>query len=510
MVRRVIWPDTLQVPVRLSAFSGCINTDVAIVGGGITGLTLALQLLRLGKSFTLIEASNIGAGTTGASTANLYVPVESYYQNILSQFGEETAKLVATSRKTALDFIEQVVDDYAIACNFRRRPWYIFTQDRKKHAFIEQEVKALTQAGVAVQQITEWPCHMKFTFAAKIEQQGHFNPLNYVYALASLLVEQGCQIFAYTPLLAYKRQQDVWELTVPHGRIRAKQLVLATHTPVGIHAVHTKIYPYRSCAIATRLPTQDYPDGVFWHIDPPGCFFSSHPVFDEKLDTLIFAGNHHKTEVLAGLSHWQHEQNLRAYITEHFSHAILRYAWSAQHYQAADGLPYIGLVRYFTPPLYVATGYAADGLIYGTVAGLLLGDLLIGKKNAWAGIYAARRLTVRASFKRLVWENLQVLLRYLQDYPGNAEVQGACELAQGEGKIIEQGGEKWAVYRDKQGKLHQVSALCTHLKCLVKWNDLEKTWDCPCHGSRFAVDGRIIEGPALRPLPKKENPDVDK
>ena len=378
----------------------------------------------------------------------------------------------------------------------------MFTKLPENKLMIEREFAALTHCELPVAFIDDLPLAIPFSRAIKLADQARFNPLFYLQGLAKVLVKNKVQLYERTPLTSYKEHKDYCIIETPAAIIKARKLLLTTHVPVGFNFLQMKVFPYRSYAIAAKLNEAPYPNGVIWDIDNPHFAISSHSMMGEALDLLIIAGNHHKTGQ-AQTSHRKQQRAVVAYLKNHFKVSEIEYEWSAQHYQPADGLPYIGLASRFSQNTYVATGYAADGLTYGTMAGMLLADKVQAKSNPWIALYKTPRFTPLASAAKFSKENLNVLAHYLADYPGSVEACDYSAIKPGQGKIFEEQGEKWAVYRDKNNQLHRVSAICTHMKCLVKWNDAEKSWDCPCHGSRFTIDGDVIEGPALSPLKKK-------
>ncbi|WP_052290810.1 (2Fe-2S)-binding protein [Candidatus Amoebophilus asiaticus] len=237
-------------------------------------------------------------------------------------------------------------------------------------------------------------------------------------------------------------------------------------------------------------------------MDAPYYATSTHNIFSKDIDTIIVAGNNHKTGQPLLREHIDHFISTEQYIKQHYGVDTIQATWSAQHYKTADSIPYIGPANRSSKRIYVATGYATDGLIYGTVAGIILSDLVIGKENSWASVYNSNRFTPIASFGSFVKENLNTSLYYLLGYVRSMFERKLAAIKPGEGKVISAKGKKVAAYRNKDGTFKIVSAVCTHMRCIVAWNGAEKSWDCPCHGSRFSVDGNIIEGPALDPLHK--------
>jgi glycine/D-amino acid oxidase-like deaminating enzyme/nitrite reductase/ring-hydroxylating ferredoxin subunit len=499
------WEATTPNRPEFPALEGNLEVDVAIVGGGITGITTAMQLSNAGLKVAVLEARRVGGGTTGWSTGNLYVPVGPYLHSISKSRNETVMQTVAQARGAALDFIEQQTQQKNIDCHFSRRPWYFFTQDDKMVSTIEDEVEALNKAGFDAAFVTEIPY---FTLpglkrAAHLQNQARFHPLRYVLGLATSIAQSGCQIFEHTTVLDYEEKEDHCLVKTNHGLVTCKQVVLATHIPIGIHSVQTVASPYRSYVVAVRLKNGQYPDAYFWHNDEKHHAITTHSTDSMELDMLMIAGNYHKTGQASHQEYQHYFNQLEDYARKHFDVASVEYRWSAQHYRSGDGVPYIGLTHKGAKRTYIATGYYADGLIYGTVAGIELADMILKKANSWNEAFDATRGTNLATAGQFVKENLNVAAQYLKDIPAG-QVHHFKDIQPGEGKTMEVESEKLAVYRDEDNKLHVCSAVCTHMKCIVNWNNAERTWDCPCHGSRFMIDGSVIEGPAILNLERKQ------
>jgi len=474
-----------------------IEVDVAIIGGGITGITAALHLIKAGKKVAIIEADKVGGVTTGYSTGNLNIAVQPFYQNIYSKFDFETAKSIAHSRKFAIDYIEKNVHEKNIPCNFSRRPWYGYTADHERIS-LDKEVELFKKMEIPIEYVNELPLKFKFTKAVLIPNQARFNPLQYVISMADDLAKQGCLIFENTRVTNID-EKDVCVLDTANGKVIAKKVLMATHTPIGINLTQLFTAPYRSYVVSVRLKDNLYPEGHFWDLDRPPHATCTHAVSTNDPELLMVAGSHHK--VGQGKDTLTHYKELEKFLRDHFSVAEVAYQWSAQHYQSADNVPYIGLASRSAKHTYIATGYFADGLVYGTLAGIIIGDLILGNKNPLTDTYQSNRFDPIASANFVIKENSNVLIQYLKDYP-LISTTNYSDIKIGEGKILEINREKCGVSRDANNQLHIVSAVCTHMKCIVDWNNAEKTWDCPCHGSRFTTHGKVIEGPAKTDLKK--------
>lgn len=440
--------------------------------------------------------------TTRNSTGNLYIPVQPYYHTIVSNFDLATAKQVADSRQFAIDYIEKNVLHYTIDCQFHRRPWYAYTTSEEKQPLLQKEVETLKQIGVEIDYTSNIPFDLKFKKAAVVPNQARFNPLQYVQALAKVLAEKGCFIFENTQVIGIK-ETDKCHVLTNQAEISAGEVFMATHTPLDINPTHMFTAPYRSYVVGAYLENGHYPEGHLWKLDSPSPILSTHALKESHPEILLISGNHHKTG--QGKDMKKHFSKLESFLRDHFKVSEIAFHWSAQHFPSADKLPYIGLANRSTKNIYMATGYFADGLTYGTLAGLLVAYLILNKTNPFSATYNANRFTPLSSIAFITKENLNVLTQYAKDLPLGIK-DNFENLQIGEGKIVEINREKWAVSRDKSSKLQAVSAVCTHMKCIVNWNNAEQTWDCPCHGSRFAPNGEVLEGPATCNLKKKELP----
>ena len=475
-----------------------IEVDVAILGGGITGVTAATQLINAGKKVAILEADKIGGVTTSSSTGNLYIAVQPFYQNIFSKFNLEAAKKIAHSRKFAIDYIESNIKEKNINCQFSRRPWYAYTC-KEPRMYLDKEVELFKKMEIPIEYTNSLPLPFKFKKAVMMQNQARFNPLQYVISMAADLTKKGCFIFEKTRVTNID-EKDVCILETENAKVIAKKVLMATHTPVGINPTQMFTSPYRSYVVAVHLKDNKYPEGHFWDLDRPPHATCTHAISGSHPELLMVAGSHHKTG--QGTNMHSHFDEMKTFLREHFQISDVVYQWSAQHYQSADDVPYIGLASRFAKHTYITTGYWADGLVYGTLAGIIIGDLILEKDNPFINTYQSNRFKPAASFGFLTKENTNVFVQYLKDYPSR-EKKNYADIKAGEGRVVEINREKWAVSRDDKNQLHIVSAVCTHMKCIVNWNDAEKTWDCPCHGSRFNQEGKVIEGPAKSNLENK-------
>lgn len=486
------------------ALSGEIDVDVAIVGGGITGITSAYLLARSGKRVAVLEGRQVGGGTTGCSTGNLYSMVDKRLHHIQSKWDDNIAGLVAESRGQAVDLVERLVKDLDIDCSFKRVPWYLFSETSKEDETIQKETIAIRQYGLKSEVLSELPIPVKVSTALKVEGQAQFNPAAFVVGLAGKVDRDRCSIYENSPVYHIEKG-DRHLLLTPRGKVKASKVILATHSPKGVYGLHTAIFPYREYAIAAKLNSGNLPEGIFW--DTEAKYHTSMRCYSTETENYVLVlGGHHK--VGQSDNYEKYYRHLEESARRHFNVTSIDFRWSAQHYKPADGLPYIG--ESADNNIFLATGFSTDGLTYGVLSAMIFDDLLSGKENKWAKTYKAKRFSPMKSAKNFVKENLNVMGEYFKDLPGTSKADSFEEVKPGEGKVVEKDKEKWAVYKDDKGEIHVVSAVCTHMECIVDWNDAERSWDCPCHGSRFTPTGEVIEGPALSPLDKRKSENQEK
>lgn len=474
------------------------ETDIAIVGGGITGITTAYLLARSGKKVVLLESKQLADSTTGNSTGNLYAMVDKRLHHVQSKWDKETAGIVATSRNAAINLVEKLIQEHNIDCGFKRVPWYLFSETNSKDETIEKERSAAADYGLKAQALGELPIPIPVSSALRVENQAQFNPAAFVRGLAEKIDKQNCRIYENTPVEEIEKGDRV-KLKIPHGTVTSNKVIMATHTPKGVHGLQTMVAPYREYAIAARLRSGNVPDGIFWDTDAE--HHHSFRSYKNGSDNYVLVvGGHHK--VGQETEHQKHYRRLEDSAKKYFDVEEVEYRWSAQHYKPSDGLPYIG--ESLDDNVLLATGFSTDGLTYGVLSAMIFDDLLNDRENPWAETYKVKRFEPVKSAKEFVKENVNVMKEYTRNLPGQGDADSFLEVKAGEGKVVDSDDGKLAVYKDEAGKVHSVSAVCTHLKCIVDWNDAEKSWDCPCHGSRFQIDGEVIEGPALTPLKKKK------
>lgn len=489
MGRVSIWRGTAEASA-FTSLEGPVEADVAVVGGGITGITLAMLLSEAGKSVAVLEAHGIGSGSTGNSTGNLYAVVSGGLHTVGTKWDRTVMAAVAESRSQAVDRIEMTAARFAPDCAFQRCPLHLYATTVARTSVVDREFDALKSLGIPAELTAEVATPLRAVRTLVVPNQAQFQPFAYVNALARQLAADRCRIYERSPVIDIDEGSHV--VKTARGQVVARDIVLATHTPKRRFLVQAEMQPQREYGIALAMPQVPLPPGVFWGI---GDFTHSIRRFSAGgQDYLLVIGEEHPTgqhDAVAALT------RLESFAREHFEVKDVAFTWSAQNYRAADGLPYIG--RSHASGVYIATGFGTDGLTYGTLAAEIISDSILGRTNRWSGLYEASRLSPVKGAKGMLQENFSVAKALLHDY-GTHPLGTVEEIPRGEGAIVEVDGERLAAYRDQSGVLSMVSPVCTHLKCIVRWNGAEKTWDCPCHGSRFDVHGAVVEGPALLPL----------
>lgn len=486
---------------RFPRLEGTVHTGVIIIGGGITGLTTAIELLGQGLKVVVLEAGEIGRGTTGDSTGNLYIDVQPCLQTVEQKRGAEAARTVATARKAAIDYIERMVRLERIDCGFFRRPWYMFAENPQQAETVRREMEALRNAGVAVEAAHEWPLWQPAEFAITVRDQARLDPLAYTRALADVARARGAEIYENSFVSDFDENAEGCIAVCDGGRVHGSQIVVATHMPSGFNIVQTVAFPYRSYIVAVELEDGRYPDGMFWDTRSSESYImSTHSSKHGELDLLCVAGGDHKTGEPPHKDEWKPFEELEAYARRKYPVKRVAWQWSAQHYRPADSTPYIG-TAYGSDRMFMATGFSADGLTWGTAASLILSELITRGSHPWLPAVDSNRFTPIASAREFAIENAKVAKDYITGFAGMPSEE-VLQVAPGEAKVVKVGDQRCAAHRDANGQLHVVSAVCTHLGCVVEWNNAEQSWDCPCHGSRFGIDGEVLEGPALVPLPR--------
>jgi len=477
-----------------------INVDFLIIGGGLTGITTAYLLQKEGLKVAVLEADHIARGTTGHTTAKITSQHDIIYSRIQSQLGREPAEQYAYANETAIREIKKVIDENGIDCDFEPQSAFLFTQQDEYVQKIHDEAKAASSMGIKASLVDEIPFPIPVKAAMRFDNQAQFHPLKYVLSLADIIHKKGVQIFEQSRATELVKGNGYTVITAQGKKANAKKVIITSHYPFyNKHAMYyARIYPKRSYLIAVRAK-EKYPGGMYINAEDPARSLRYQNSADGEL--IFIGGEHHKTGQSKDTR--RHYEALVDFAGNIFTVEDIPYHWSTQDCMTLDGLPYAGQFASDTPDLYVATGFQKWGMTNSMASAMLLRDLIIKGESPWQDVYNPSRKTIAASAKNFVVENLNVAEQLIEGkispLPENAEVNP------GEAKVVEIDGERIGVYRDEQGNLHLVNTTCTHMGCELNWNSAEKTWDCPCHGSRFSYDGDIVEGPAVKNLARNND-----
>ncbi|WP_168191365.1 MULTISPECIES: FAD-dependent oxidoreductase [Antarcticibacterium] len=473
-----------------------IEVEVAIVGGGITGITTAMLLKEQGREVAVFEAREVGKGTSSHSTGNLYSITDELLSPLKSKYDIDTVREVVEARKSAAGLIEQSIVKYKIDCDYKKQPLYLFNTDDKKD--IGQEREIARDAGLEILSLPDdFPVEAKEGFS--IQGQAQFNPLLYIQGLAAEIEGGNCNIYENTRVRKIEEKEGHYLLHTTSGVVRAKYVVQATHTPKGVELqYHTVLGPYREYGIAAKLDNDNYPEGIFWgYFNGDKYSFRSYTRNGESY--LLCVGRPHK--VGQAVDNREHIKELTSFAQNHFAIKEIICKWGGQNYKPADLLPYIGRKTSNSKEL-LATGFSTDGLVYGTLSAIINTDIIVGKENRWEEMFKASRHQPGKAAGKFAKENLDVASQMLKDWLFKGEDAELSSIQPGESKVLVRDNKKVAVHRTTSGELKAFSAVCTHMGCVVNWNNAEKSWDCPCHGTRFDMDGEVLEGPAFEPLPR--------
>lgn len=496
--RQSLWLDTAPNPEH-AALTRDVTADVCVVGAGISGLSVAYLLAREGKSVVVIDDGLVGSGETGRTTAHLANAIDDRFTEMERLHGREGSRLAAESHGAAIDKIEEIVRAENIDCDFLRLDGYLFLAAGDKPDLLDKELEAAHRAGLTgVEKIARAPIESFDTGPClRFPRQGQFHPMKYMRALAEAITKNGGQIYGRTRAKSIEGGETACVKTGGGHSITAQHVVVATNSPVNdLVVMHTKQYPYRTYVVEGRVPKGSVPRALYWDTADPYHYIRTQPL-DDEFDSLIVGGEDHETgqednpeERFRCLEEWTRERFKMLVSVDH--------RWSGQVLEPIDGLAYIGRNPMDKGNVYIATGDSGMGMTHGTIAGMLITDLIMGRENPWAHLYAPNRKTLKAAPEFV--RDVATMAAQYADWLRPGDISSPDELKPGEGGLLRRGLKLIAVHRDDKGQIHERNAVCTHLGCVVQWNSAEKSWDCPCHGSRFNGYGDVLNGPAATPL----------
>ncbi len=471
-----------------------LKADVAIIGGGIAGIMTAFFLGRSGFDVVLMEKDRILQGVTGNTTAKITAFHGPVYSSLVSAFGERKTQLYARSNQEAIDSLEALSTEEGIRCDFERKDFVIYARTDEGLKTLNSEMNALRKAKVSFDFSKEIDLPLKVKGSFRIENQAQFHPTKFLIEIAKRFVKEGGRIFENTQAVGLSEGALIKIKTAKFG-VTAKHAVIATNFPFydrpGFY--FARLYPSTSYAVAVRV-AEKFPDSMFMGVDKKFMTFRSQGSGRGELVIVGGQGHHTGKEETS-----RRYQDLLNEAEQVFQVKSLDYYWSTHDAVSLDNAPYIGRITKEKRNLFVSTGFGKWGMTKGVLSGMILSDLIQGRGNPWAQLYAPSRFKL-SSAKRFVAQNVGVAKMFsgarLRKYPALSSIK------KGEGAIVEVDNNKVAVFKDDAGKIYALSPYCTHMGCVVSWNAAEKSWDCPCHGSRFDIEGRVLHSPAIYPLPK--------
>jgi glycine/D-amino acid oxidase-like deaminating enzyme/nitrite reductase/ring-hydroxylating ferredoxin subunit len=482
------------------ALAGEVDVDVAVVGAGITGVTTAVLLKRAGRTVALLDSKRIVQGATGYTTGKLTSGHGAVYAQLVDSFGEVGARTYAESNQAAIERVFELA--VGIDCDLERKANYVVASTTQERERLEREAQVEAKLGLPASFVTETPLPYGVSGAVRLDGQAQFHPRKYLLGLAATIPGDGSHVFENTRVTQVT-QGEPCVVETERGNVRAADVVLATHLPFMDRGLFfARAHPHRSYAVAAPIDPDKAPDGMFINAGLPTR--SVRTIRDGERLLLQVGGQGHKPG-LAGDEPERYDV-LGAFLREHWPEAgDVEYRWSTQDYMSVDRVPLVGPLSRRSKHVYVATGYSKWGMTAGTVAAVLLADAILGRDNPWASFYDSKRFHPRASFGKLVRENAAAGYRFVSQRLARGEKRSPHELAPGEGAVLRVKGLKRAVYKDDSGGVHVLSPVCRHLWCYVEWNAAERSWDCPCHGSRYSGEGRVIQGPTVEDLRRIED-----
>lgn len=486
-----------------------IDTDVLIVGAGISGITTTYCLMKAGRQVIMIDDGLPCSGETGRTTAHVVNALDDFYHEIERIHGSDNAKIAAESHTSAINFIEQTINDLGIDCDFIRLNGYLFLHPSDKLKTLEDELEATHKAGIATELVDQIPgMNKESSPALKYPLQAQFHPLKYLSGLIKYIVANGGKIYTNTRAEEFKKNA-----VIANGHtINANHIVVATNTPINnIFTHHTKQHPYRTYVIAGLVSKDEIKPALWWDTGDHDSKWVTYPYhyvrvqkYNDDYDLIITGGEDHKTGQADTEDKTQEDRYtfLEEWTRQRFpAMKEVVYKWSGQVIEPVDSLAFIGR-NPGDNNVYVITGDSGNGMTHGTIGGMLVSDIILGKQNPWEKLYDPGRISLKATGD-FIQEAANMAAQY-GDYLKAGDIQSVKELSPGEGAVLNVGLHKVAAYKSEEGVVNAYTAICPHLGCVLQWNADEKSFDCPCHGSRFTYEGVVINGPAKTDLKRFE------
>jgi glycine/D-amino acid oxidase-like deaminating enzyme/nitrite reductase/ring-hydroxylating ferredoxin subunit len=489
-----LWMATHDVPA-FKALDTDLETDTVIVGAGIAGLTTAYVLAKKGVKVVVLEKGEILRGETERTTAHLAYALDDRWFEIQRVHGEEHAKLAAESHSRAIDFIEETVKKEKIDCDFLRVDGYLFPGEGEDPREIDDELEAAHAVGLKdVKKLDKPPLPGLSGPCLHFPNQGQFHPTKYLTALAKAAEKAGAKIFTNSTVAKLEEDKQPVKIKTADGKtVTATHLIVTTNAPINDNAaIFSKQAPYRTYVVGFQIKKDAIPPALFWDTMDPFHYVRTSS-YDKTHDVLIVGGEDHKAGQADDME--ERYKHLEAWSKKRFPEAEkVLFRWSGQVFITVDGLAMIGKKPGGEAWSFIATGDCGMGMTHGTIAGLLLADLATGTNHPWEETYDPSRMRLKSTTE-FMKENANVAIHAVKDWVKGSEESKPIDIKPGSGAVMRDGTKKIALYRDDNGNFHACSAVCPHKGCIVQWNDGEKSWDCPCHGSRYEAKGEVLTGP---------------
>ncbi|HML04407.1 MAG TPA: FAD-dependent oxidoreductase [Methanobacterium sp.] len=485
-----LWVDTTPT-TNFPKLKEGLNVDVVVLGGGIAGITTAIMLKKAGKKVAVIESGRIIKDITSTTTAKISAHIF-FYNMYMQTIGKEKTNDYAITNLKAVETISNLVSEYEIDCDFRRVPCYLYTESEQEIDVFKAEAELASEIGLPAEYTADIPVSSKAKAGLVYQNQAEFHPRKYLLALSKEIDKEGSYVFENTRALDIT-EGSPYTIITDQGPIKADKVVVATHLPIyDPDRLYTQMKINRSYTMAFYAK-EAFPIGMFVCINP---FHTYRSTPTPKGELIIIAGEHQAVGDASDTMKCY--KNLEKYSAENWDIESIEYHWVNQDNTTPDGIPAIGETS--KPGIYVATGFGGWGMTHGTTTGLLLADLIIGKENSIAELFDPLRFKNNEPVVQDIDEKLEIRDKFEENkvsWPDNLKIP---KLSDNESVLLSHGEEKFSAYKDKNGNIHRLQAICTHRGCTLVWNTAEKTWDCPCHGSRFNYDGKVIHGPAINDL----------